>query len=150
MDRFHHDTTYLLRFTLVVAFIGAVDRGSRATTPAAAARRLCPRVAAENRVTRARRSIDRTNLMRYHRATTLLATLVLALVCLSRAGDVDPLVDAAEEQSDNYRSLVFGIKCGACKAVTREFGDAFARDGFTRAAFAVSYTHLTLPTILLV
>jgi len=127
MDRFHHDTKYLLPFTLVVAFIGAVDRGSRATTPAAASGHLCPRVDAENRVTRARRSIDRTNLMRHHRATTLLATLVLALVSLSRAGDVDPLVDAADEQSDNYRSLVFGIKCGACKAVTREFGDAFAR-----------------------
>ena len=70
---------------------------------------------------------ERSNLMRRHRASTLIATFLLALVSLARADDVDPLVDASDEKSDNYRSLVFGIKCGACKAVTHEFGDAFAR-----------------------
>jgi len=30
-----------------------------------------------------------------------------------------------DEHSDNYRALVYGIRCGACKAVVKEIGDTF-------------------------
>lgn len=56
--------------------------------------------------------------------------VLLVLVCLmaiaargARASDVES--DVREEHSDNMRALVFGIKCGACKAVVTEIASTF-------------------------
>ena len=58
------------------------------------------------------------------------ALLFLALLaqhpCAVRSGGIDLEVDLNEEHSDNLRSLVSGIQCGACKAVTREIADTFS------------------------
>jgi len=68
---------------------------------------------------------------RSRRRTAIALTVCLALttrrafIAHVDAGEVDPAIDMVDEHSDNYRSLVYGIRCGACKAVVKEIGDTF-------------------------
>ena len=68
---------------------------------------------------------------RSRRRTAIALTVGLALttrrafIAHVDAGEVDPAIDMVDEHSDNYRSLVYGIRCGACKAVVKEIGDTF-------------------------
>lgn len=65
---------------------------------------------------------------RIARAVVVVAVALASVVnVVTVVASADPMIDFEDERSDNYRSLVFGIKCGACKAVTSEIGNAFAR-----------------------
>ena len=66
---------------------------------------------------------------REHRSSAIVRRAIVALVfalAQSRARALDDEIDAMDERSDNYRALVHGIRCGACKAVTSELGQVFA------------------------
>lgn len=66
---------------------------------------------------------------REHRSRAMTLRALVAFVfalAQSRAHALDDEIDAMDERSDNYRTLVHGIRCGACKAVTSELGAVFA------------------------
>ena len=73
----------------------------------------------------------------YHRWAKLVVVVVVVVVALSFDGvfaesssssssfGLDEETDWSNEISDNTRNVVFGIKCGCCKAVTAEIGFQF-------------------------
>jgi len=84
----------------------------------------------------------------------LLVFAALAAPSAARAGGIDVETDMSEEHSDNYRSLVSGIQCGACKAITREISDVFdavaakhKRDAGPTNVFGSRYVSLFAQTL---